>query len=110
VRASQRRAAAMVLATVTSVGGLAACGDDSGSTDSGGSKNLRVGVIYLDTQGFYGGVKKGITYGATDAIGLRAVEKPVHFRDLHATIINQLGLNQDALSYMHQGRKERLTG
>jgi hypothetical protein len=56
-----------------------------------------------------GGVKKGITYGATDAIGLRAVEKPVHFRDLHATIINQLGLNQDALSYMHQGRKERLT-
>ena len=43
------------------------------------------------------------------SIGLRAVEKPVHFRDLHATIINQLGLNQDALSYMHQGRKERLT-
>lgn len=56
-----------------------------------------------------GGIKKGITYGATDAIGLRAVEKPVHFRDLHATIIHQLGLNQDALSYMHQGRKERLT-
>lgn len=67
MRASQRRAAAMVLATVTSVGGLAACGDDSGSTASGGSKNLRVGVIYLDTQGFYGGVKKGIDDGAKAA-------------------------------------------
>jgi hypothetical protein len=56
-----------------------------------------------------GGFKGGLAYGATDAIGLRAVEKPVHFRDLHATILHQLGLNQDALSYMHQGRKERLT-
>jgi hypothetical protein len=56
-----------------------------------------------------GGVKPGTIYGATDAIGLKAVEKPVHFRDLHATILHQLGLNQDALSFMHQGRKERLT-
>jgi uncharacterized protein (DUF1501 family) len=56
-----------------------------------------------------GGFKGGLAYGATDAIGLRAVEKPVHFRDLHATMLHQLGLNQDALSYMHQGRKERLT-
>lgn len=56
-----------------------------------------------------GGFKGGTTYGATDAIGLRAVEKPVHFRDLHATVLHQLGLNQDALSFMHQGRKERLT-
>jgi hypothetical protein len=56
-----------------------------------------------------GGVKKGHVYGATDAIGLKAVENPVHFRDLHATILHQLGLNQDELSYLHQGRKERLT-
>lgn len=47
--------------------------------------------------------------GATDDIGLKAVEKPYHFRDIHTTILNQLGLNQDALSFMHQGRKERLT-
>ena len=46
---------------------------------------------------------------ATDAIGLKAVEKPVHFRDLHATLLHQMGLDQDALSYMHLGRKERLT-
>ena len=56
-----------------------------------------------------GGIKGGITYGATDEIGLKAVEKPVHFRDLHTTILHQLGLNQDALSYLHLGRRERLT-
>jgi hypothetical protein len=56
-----------------------------------------------------GGIKGGIAVGATDAIGLRAVEQPYHLRDVHTTILNQLGLNQDALSYMHQGRKERLT-
>jgi hypothetical protein len=56
-----------------------------------------------------GGFKGGMIYGATDAIGLKAVENPVHFRDLHTTILYQLGLDQDALSYMHLGRKERLT-
>lgn len=56
-----------------------------------------------------GGVKGGSVVGATDDIGLRAVEKPYHFRDVHTTILNQLGLNQDALSYLHLGRKERLT-
>jgi hypothetical protein len=56
-----------------------------------------------------GGVKGGVVYGATDEIGLKAVENPVHFRDIHTTILNQLGLNQDALSYLHLGRRERLT-
>jgi hypothetical protein len=40
---------------------------------------------------------------------LRVVEKPYHFRDIHTTVLHQLGLDQDALSYLHQGRKERLT-
>jgi hypothetical protein len=56
-----------------------------------------------------GGIKGGQIVGATDAIGLRATENPVHFRDVHTTILHQLGLNQHALSYMHQGRRERLT-
>jgi hypothetical protein len=56
-----------------------------------------------------GGIKGGQVLGATDAIGLHAVENPCHLRDMHTTILNQLGLNQDALSYLHQGRKERLT-
>lgn len=56
-----------------------------------------------------GGIKGGQTVGATDAIGLRAIEKPYHFRDIHTTMLHQLGLNQDGLSYLHMGRKERLT-
>jgi hypothetical protein len=56
-----------------------------------------------------GGVKGGIIHGATDDLGLKAVQDPVHIRDIHTTVLHQLGLNQDALSYMHQGRRERLT-
>ena len=56
-----------------------------------------------------GGIKGGQIVGATDDIGLRAVENPVHFRDIHTTVLHQLGLNQDALNFMHQGRRERLT-
>ncbi|GAB4361667.1 MAG: DUF1501 domain-containing protein [Bryobacter sp.] len=56
-----------------------------------------------------GGVKGGMVHGATDAIGLRAIEKPAHFRDVHTTLLHLMGLNQHALSYMHLGRKERLT-
>ena len=56
-----------------------------------------------------GGFKSGTVYGATDAIGLKAIEQPVHFRDLHATLLYQMGLDQDALSYLYLGRKERLT-
>src|SRR5450432_3734755 len=56
-----------------------------------------------------GGFKGGTVYGATDDIGLKATVNPVHFRDLHTTVLYQLGLNQDALSYLHLGRKERLT-
>lgn len=56
-----------------------------------------------------GGIRGGQIVGGTDAIGLRAIERPMHFRDIHTTILNQLGLNQDALSYLHLGRRERLT-
>jgi len=56
-----------------------------------------------------GGIRGGQVVGATDAIGLRAVEEPIHFRDLHTTILHQLGLEQDKLTYLHLGRQERLT-
>jgi arylsulfatase A-like enzyme len=56
-----------------------------------------------------GGIKGGQIVGATDDIGLRAIESPVHFRDIHATILNQLGLDQNKLTYPHLGRNERLT-
>jgi Protein of unknown function (DUF1501) len=56
-----------------------------------------------------GGVKGGQVVGATDAIGLRAVELPYHLRDVHTTILHQLGLDQHKLTYPHLGRDERLT-
>ena len=56
-----------------------------------------------------GGVRGGQVIGATDAIGLRAVEQPYHFRDVHTTILHQLGLDQHRLTYPHLGREERLT-
>jgi hypothetical protein len=56
-----------------------------------------------------GGIKGGQVVGATDAIGLKAVERPYHFRDIHTTILNQIGLDQEKLTYLHLGRHERLT-
>ncbi|MEZ6137151.1 MAG: DUF1501 domain-containing protein [Pirellulaceae bacterium] len=57
-----------------------------------------------------GAVRGGLAYGATDAIGLRAVEQTVHVRDLHATLLHVLGLDPYALSYYHNGLDERLIG
>ncbi len=56
-----------------------------------------------------GGIRGGQAVGATDAIGLKAIEKPYHFRDIHTTILHQLGLDQHLLTYPHLGRDERLT-
>ncbi len=56
-----------------------------------------------------GGIKGGKVVGATDAIGLHAVEDRYHLRDIHTTILHQCGLDQDELSFPHLGRKERLT-
>ncbi|MDB5335339.1 MAG: hypothetical protein JWN70_958 [Planctomycetaceae bacterium] len=56
-----------------------------------------------------GGVQGGQTIGATDDIGLKAIDTPYHFRDIHTTILQLMGLEQDELSYLYQGRKERLT-
>ncbi len=55
------------------------------------------------------GVKGGQAIGATDEIGLRSVERPAHFRDIHTTLLHLLGMDQDDLSYLHLGREERLT-
>ena len=57
-----------------------------------------------------GGVKGGQVYGETDEMGYNIVENPVHIRDLHATILHQLGLNHERLSFKFQGLDQRLTG
>ena len=43
------------------------------------------------------------------SFGLRAIESPYHFRDIHTTILHQLGLDQHRLTFPHLGRNERLT-
>lgn len=56
-----------------------------------------------------GGVKSGITYGATDDFGYNVAENPVHIHDLQATILHQLGIDHTQLTYKFQGRDYRLT-
>jgi len=56
-----------------------------------------------------GGVKGGVTYGGTDAIGLRAQEDRTHVHDIHATLLHLLGLDHKKLTFVHNGRAERLT-
>ena len=56
-----------------------------------------------------GGVAGGRTIGATDEIGLRAVEDRLHVHDLHATILHLMGLDHTKLTYFHKGRPERAT-
>jgi hypothetical protein len=56
-----------------------------------------------------GGVKGGQVIGSTDEIGLRAVERPSHVHDIHASILWLMGLDHKRLTYMHNGRAERPT-
>jgi len=56
-----------------------------------------------------GGVKGGLAYGATDDFGFKAVENRVSIHDLHATMMNQLGIDHTKLTYRYAGRDFRLT-
>ena len=56
-----------------------------------------------------GGIKSGMTYGATDELGFHVVEKPVEIYDLQATILHLLGFNHERLTFAHAGRDFRLT-
>ena len=56
-----------------------------------------------------GGLKKGLTYGATDQFGFDVTENPVHVHDFHATCLHLLGIDHERLTYRHQGRDFRLT-
>ncbi len=56
-----------------------------------------------------GGVKGGLTYGATDEFGWHAVENKVHVHDLHATILHLMGIDHERLTYRYSGRDYRLT-
>jgi hypothetical protein len=56
-----------------------------------------------------GGIKPGLTYGATDDFSYNVTENPVHVHDLNATILHCLGIDHTKLTYRFQGRDFRLT-
>ncbi|MBM3773677.1 MAG: DUF1501 domain-containing protein [Acidobacteria bacterium] len=56
-----------------------------------------------------GGVKRGVTHGATDDFGYRSVERVVTIPDFHATVLRLLGLDYRRLSFHHEARDEKLT-
>jgi hypothetical protein len=57
-----------------------------------------------------GGIKGGVSVGGTDELGSTAVEKPLHVRNLHATVLRQLGLDPNRLSFFFNGLDQRLVG
>lgn len=56
-----------------------------------------------------GGIKPGMSYGVTDPFGYTSIENKVHLHDMQATILHQLGIDHERLTYRHQGRRYRLT-
>jgi hypothetical protein len=57
-----------------------------------------------------GGVKAGLIHGETDDFSYNIIKDPIHIRDFHATILNQLGFDHERLTYRYQGLDSRLTG
>ncbi len=57
-----------------------------------------------------GGIKGGVSVGKTDELGSAAVERPLHVKNLHATILHQMGMEPNQLSFFHAGLEEKLVG
>ena len=57
-----------------------------------------------------GGIRGGTSIGTTDELGSRAVDDPLHVKRLHATILHQMGLDPNRLTYFHGGLDQKLTG
>jgi hypothetical protein len=55
------------------------------------------------------GIQGGVSYGETDEIGYKAVQDRVSVHDLHATMLHLLGMDHEKLTYLHNGRRYRLT-
>jgi len=93
---------------------LVICGSEFGRTPvmemGGGQQNGRDHNPFGFTVWLAGGgVKGGTIYGATDDFGFKAIEKPVHVHDLHATILHLMGIDHTKLTYRYSGRDFRLT-
>jgi len=57
-----------------------------------------------------GGIKGGVSVGETDELGSAAVTNPLHVKRLHATVLNQLGINPNRLTYFYNGLDQKLVG
>ena len=57
-----------------------------------------------------GGIKGGQSVGATDELGSAAIDQPLHVKQLHATILNQMGLDPNRLAYFYGGLDQKLVG
>lgn len=57
-----------------------------------------------------GGIKGGTTVGSTDELGAAAVERPLHVKNMHATVLHQLGLDPNRLAYFYSGLDQKLVG
>ena len=79
--------------------------DRNGNENPGRDHNNKAFSVWLAG----GGVKGGTVYGATDEFGARAVDRPVHVHDLHATMLQLLGFDHTKLTYRYNGRDFRLT-
>jgi Protein of unknown function (DUF1501) len=96
---------------------LVICGSEFGRTPvrevGGGGSGVKRGRDH-NPFGFTmwlagGAVKGGTIYGATDDFGFKAVEKPVHVHDIHATVLYLMGIDHTKLTYRYSGRDFRLT-
>jgi uncharacterized protein (DUF1501 family) len=74
-------------------------------TDYGRDHHPRCFTVWLAG----GGIKPGMTYGATDEFGYNIAENDVSVYDLQATMLHLLGIDHEKLTYKHQGRYYRLT-
>jgi hypothetical protein len=87
-------------------------GGEFGRTPMGEVRNTVGRDHHIDAYTMWlagGGVKPGYIHGATDDLGFGVTQGKVHVHDLHATILNQLGFDHEALTYRFQGRAYRLT-
>lgn len=85
---------------------IAQLSDDKDEEKSGRDHNKNAMVSWMAG----GGVKGGVVHGATDEIGMAAVEDRVSVPDFHATMLHLLGINHEDLFLMRNGLSDRLTG
>ncbi len=80
--------------------------DNNLTTDKPGRDHNQYGLVVWMAGG---GIKPGATYGETDDFSVRAAAEEIPVRDVHATILHAMGLDQNRLTYLHAGRYKKLT-